>query len=234
MQEIQISQIIRSRRRTVGLEVNQEADLIVRAPKRASLTFIEAVVQKHRNWILRRQAIAQQRRQTTKPKQFIAGEQFLYLGDYYPLHILSSSEIQMSSRDLFAGSIYFNSAFYLTDFQQPEAHKLFTEWYRAMALQKFTERVALYALQMGLNYRKIRLSNAKRLWGSCSIKGNLSFNWRLIMAPKEVIDYVVVHELTHLIHRNHRQKFWQQVASIMPTYQDRLRWLKQQGHQLIL
>lgn len=222
--QIQISQIIRSHRRTVGLEINQEANLIVRAPRRASLTFIEEVVQKHQAWILRRQAIAKQRHQIAPPKQFITGEKFLYLGNQYPLHMLSSA----------GAGLYFDKAFYLAELQRNQAHKLFVKWYRTAAYQTLTDRATFYALQMGLNYRKIRLSSAKRQWGSCSIKGNLSFCWRLVMAPMVVIDYVVVHELTHLIHRNHNEKFWQHVANIMPSYQEQRRWLRQQGHQLII
>ena len=112
---------------------------------------------------------------------------------------------------------------------QGQAAQLFEQWYRQQARTVFTERVELYAQKYGFEYAKIRISSARTRWGSCSSKGTLSFTWRLVMAPLEIVDYVVVHELSHLREHNHSKAFWAQVAAILPDYKSRRKWLKVNG-----
>lgn len=105
-------------------------------------------------------------------------------------------------------------------------------YYRAKAKYYFPGRVSFFARQMGVNYGNITIRSQKTRWGSRSSSGTLSFNWRLMLAPKEVLDYVVVHELAHIRQMNHSSAFWQEVAKIMPDYQIHRRWLKEHGHEL--
>ena len=98
---------------------------------------------------------------------------------------------------------------------------------KALARDAFIERSCLYAKKMGVTFEKIRLNSANTRWGSCGPQGNLSFNWRLIQAPTEVLDYVVVHELSHLIERNHSARFWRKVEEYCPDYRSARRWLKE-------
>ena len=88
--------------------------------------------------------------------------------------------------------------------------------------------------QTDLQYAKIRISNARTRWGSCGFNANLSFSWRLVMAPLPVIDYVVAHELAHLMHKNHSQRFWAAVRALFPDYEVHKKWLKLNGHLLVL
>ena len=106
------------------------------------------------------------------------------------------------------------------------------EAYRGMAEQHIPRRVAVYAGKMGVTYSRIRIKDQKTLWGSCSSRKNLNFNWRLVMAPGEVLDYVVVHELCHLKHMNHSAEFWDCVEEILPEYREHRRWLKVHGGEL--
>jgi predicted metal-dependent hydrolase len=94
--------------------------------------------------------------------------------------------------------------------------------------------VNLYAAQYGLRYEKIRITSAQTRWGSCSPKGTLSFTWRLVMAPLEVIDYVVIHELAHLRVKNHSKTFWAEVESMLPDYTRHVAWLRKNGKFLTL
>jgi predicted metal-dependent hydrolase len=94
--------------------------------------------------------------------------------------------------------------------------------------------VALYAAQHGFQPGRIRITSARTRWGSCSSKGTLSFTWRLVMAPLEVVDYVVIHELAHLRVKNHSQVFWDSVAALMPDYKRHVTWLKKNGRFLTL
>lgn len=103
---------------------------------------------------------------------------------------------------------------------------------KALALKKIPERVNDYAKQMGEMYSGIRIKDQKTLWGSCSTRRNLNFNWRLVMAPEKVLDYVIVHELCHLKHMDHSPAFWHWVESVMPDYRKHRKWLKENGWQL--
>lgn len=106
--------------------------------------------------------------------------------------------------------------------------------YKSLARNEFQKRCAYYQKYTGGIYHTISIRDQKTRWGSCSSKGNLSFNWRLILAPSEILDYVVVHELCHLTYMNHSKDFWNMVASIIPDYKIRRKWLKENGYTLHL
>jgi predicted metal-dependent hydrolase len=110
----------------------------------------------------------------------------------------------------------------------PRAAAVFEAWYRRQARLVLAERVAAYAWQTGLQPKKLRIGAARTRWGSCSSKGTLSFTWRLVMAPQQVVDYVVVHELCHLQVKNHSRDFWARVKAILPDYKQQVGWLKGQ------
>lgn len=106
--------------------------------------------------------------------------------------------------------------------------------YRQAAKEYIPKRADYYAAILGVTYNTITIRDQKTRWGSCSGKGNLSFNWRLILAPPKVLDYVVVHELCHRKEMNHSPRFWALVESIMPDYQQYRKWLKENGDALTL
>ena len=104
---------------------------------------------------------------------------------------------------------------------------------RERAKSVFAERVAYFARQIDVTYGKITVRDQKTRWGSCSQAGNLNFNFRLILAPPEVLDYVVVHELCHRKQMNHSAQFWQEVAQVLPDYRKRKAWLAENGWRLM-
>lgn len=106
--------------------------------------------------------------------------------------------------------------------------------YISAAKDYFPKRVSYYHQFTGGNYNRITIRDQKTRWGSCSAKGTLSFNWRLMLAPPAILDYVVVHELCHLTHMNHSAAFWQKVESIYPDYHAARKWLKDHGQELVL
>lgn len=101
------------------------------------------------------------------------------------------------------------------------------------ARQVLPPKVRFYASQIGVDYGRITIRNQKTRWGSCSGKGNLNFNCLLMLAPESVQDYVVIHELCHRKEMNHSQKFWAEVAQIMPDYQEKRKWLKEHGEAIM-
>ena len=111
----------------------------------------------------------------------------------------------------------------------PEAEK---KYYRNLAREVLGARTGYYARKMGVTYGRISIREQKTRWGSCSSVGNLNYNWKLVLMPPGVLDYVVVHELSHIGNMNHSRRFWQRVASVLPDYQMRQRCLKQQAYIL--
>jgi predicted metal-dependent hydrolase len=105
-------------------------------------------------------------------------------------------------------------------------------WYRAQAAGLIGERAAALSAQMCVAYRRLTIRGQRTRWGSCSAKGNLSFNWKLMMAPQPVIDYVIIHELAHLKHMNHSKGFWDLVARHCPRWRERRKWLKEHEMRL--
>lgn len=106
--------------------------------------------------------------------------------------------------------------------------------YKDAARDYIPKRVAYFQTMTGGNYTRITIRDQKTRWGSCSSNGTLSFNWRLMLAPPAILDYVVVHELCHLTHMNHSSAFWATVESVYPDYRTARKWLKEHGHELVL
>ena len=175
-----------------------------------------------------------------KETKFITGEEFLYLGKKYPLVVSGDVKQALVFDDTLpahsglsaSGSKTGRQGFYLNVFNQRNAETFFNNWYKKQALELFTHRVANYASQAKVQYLNISLSSAQSKWGSCSHDNKLMFNWRLIMAPVEVIDSVIFHELAHILEKNHTKKFWRRVTMWHPTYQENKAWLDKNGHTL--
>ena len=208
--------IIRSRRRTVGLQVTPEANLIVRVPSKMSVASIHEMVRQKLPWIRRKQRFVREHYLPAVPKVFAAGEKFLFLGEAYELFVVPGAY----------GPLIFNEkGFFLREGCRSLAKWLFRDWYAKQAEELLSARVRHYAGLIGACYSKIKISNAKGRWGSCSSKGVLNFSWRLVMAPRDVVDYVVVHEVVHLEELNHSKRFWEKVRALAPDHARAKRWL---------
>ena len=221
---VQIDKIIRTKRKTIALQVTDDAKLVVRAPFNADDDTIIEIVLKHRRWIEEKKKEIEARDPKLSRKEFVDGEGFLYLGRYYKLNIVDDQSEPLK----------FEGAFYLSRYVLPHAQETFMQWYKNKALEKISERAGLYAKKRGFKYNKIKITNAQKRWGSCSFKGNLNFSWRLIMAPLPVLDYVVIHEHVHLEERNHAKSFWDKVKTLMPDYEIHSNWLLKNGYLLNL
>jgi predicted metal-dependent hydrolase len=219
---IEIHKLVRSKRKTLSLIVENDGTLTVRAPLRMKEADIRRFIEVKQDWIKQKQAKVL--KDAVAPRQYVNGERFLYLGREIPLRIVPNGK----------PALVMVRVFKLTKSAQPQAESHFTAWYKKQARMVLTERVALFARNHDFEPEKLRISSARTRWGSCSAKGTLSFTWRLVMAPLDVIDYVVVHELCHLKEMNHSKAFWAQVRGILPDYRERRKWLKKYGAKLQL
>ncbi|MBI5413882.1 M48 family metallopeptidase [Candidatus Peregrinibacteria bacterium] len=204
MNEIKIDKIIRSGRRSISLMISPDATLTVRAPFLTPLFYIKKLVFEKRAWINKKQMQIIKNGGPQKPKEFVTGEEFLYLGEIHKLEFENRKELGLKDR-----------------------RAKVIEWYKKHALQKITERADYYSRITGWKFKSIAITKAETRWGSCGPSGSINFSWKLIMAPLDVIDYVVVHELAHLLVGNHSARFWDKVRAILPDYKKRRKWLKE-------
>ncbi len=217
-----VHKIIRSKRKSIALVVQPDGKLIIRAPKRATKRQINALIKKHAGWIEKKQAQFLVEAESFSPRKFLEGDEFFFLGKSYFLQLTGAKKSVLRLRE---------EHFQLSKSAQPNAEQHFEKWYKKEAKKTFTEQVEFYATKYDFEYAKIKLSSARTRWGSCSSNGNINLTWRLVMAPLEIIDYVVVHELSHLREHNHSKAFWAQVEATLPDYKSRRKWLKTNGNK---
>jgi predicted metal-dependent hydrolase len=215
--------IIRSKRKTLALVIDKDGSLIVRAPLNAARREIDVVVEKHRDWIEKKQAEMKRRVAESKRAGHAVGQEFWFLGKPYPVSLSEKTTPPLKLQ---------TNRFVLSKGYVHHAQAVFENWYRSQAHLLLSMRVQQLASEHHLTYASIRITSARTRWGSCSAKGGLNFSWRLIMAPIEVIDYVIIHELAHLIHRNHSKAFWVEVERMLPDYKQHRKWLKDNGHRM--
>jgi Predicted metal-dependent hydrolase len=180
-------QIIRSKRKTVSLQVKSSDEIVVRAPLRMSVKDINEFVDSHTDWLEKSIKKMAEREENLSEK-------------YNEIETLTFDEVK----------------------------KLADE-----ACKVIPEIAAHYAGIVGVSYGRITIRNQRTRWGSCSSKGNLNFNVALMLAPKEVMDYVVVHELCHRLEMNHSPRFWKEVGRVIPDYKNMEKWLKDNGDILM-
>lgn len=223
--------LVRSKRKTLGICVYPSGEIVIRAPERMSREEIWRLVETKAEWIGRKLAELKEEEgnlEEAAPKhKYFPGEVFLYLGGQLVLETREEGKkrpeafLEEDRLVIFGG-----------DGKPEQRRRVLESWYRKAASQYIGQRIAYYAEQIGEYPENIRIKEQKRRWGSCSSKRNLNFNWRLIMAPPEIVDYVVVHELCHLKHLNHSLEFWQLVERFLPDYKERKQWLFENGKYL--
>lgn len=213
---MRIDRLIRSNRKSLSVEITSQGEIVVRAPRQLSKKEIDCFLESRRDWIEKHRQLALARPKG-KTHRFAEGEAFYFLGNKLTLtycdHI-TDAEIQDQS--LLAPSAWREAA----------GPKL-EDWYRRQAKRILLVRLDRLEGKTGLRSTGVRITSAKKRWGSCSGRNSLCFTWYLVMAPEKVIDSVVVHELCHTVHHNHSNAFWALVYRIMPEYPDQHRWLQE-------
>ena len=213
------NKIIRSKRKTLSLTINENAELIIRAPKRLSIEKIQDFINEKESWINRKKRLIENQIKDVTSNH----NKLLYLGNLFPINVE-----QNASKELF-----FTGEEFIANSIEPDSLSLsIKKWYKNKFKEIALPRVAYFANKHNLMVNQVRIKNQKTMWGSCSSKNNINLNYLLLMAPMGVIDYVIVHELVHTIHRNHSTDFWDSVELIMPEFQEHKRWLKKNGYKL--
>jgi predicted metal-dependent hydrolase len=217
--EFPIEVIRTNRKKSASVQVvDRQVQVII--PQTLSDQRIEQIVREKTPWIrdkLRKQALLKPK----KAKEYVSGEAFAYLGKNYRLKVLqgSSGAVKLTLGKLVVGS-------------DADVRGELTSWYVQHAEKRLNEKVVRFAQVIGVNPNSVKVKDYKSRWGSCSSLGDISFHWAIIMAPHYIVDYVVVHELCHMIHHNHSPAYWQQVEKVLPNYRECRDWLKHHGQEL--
>ncbi len=223
--------LIRStrRKRTVAFSVDPPATLLITAPLKSNLAVIRKMAETRAGWIVRRLAAFRQ----FEPMQFVDGATVAYLGHRYRLHVTHDMDVAQGCRIRPRHiTVNIRDGGMSDENLRQEVRLEIMLWLKKRAKMKLRKRLDLWSKRTGLKYERLILSNPKGRWGSCSAHNVIRLNWRLILAPLPVLDYVAVHELCHVVHKNHRKRFWQSVESVLPDYRLRRKQLRQIGHRL--
>ena len=215
-------EIIYANRKTITITVERDRSVVVRAPAGVSPEKIEAVVAAKKLWLYEKINHVQKYPPQPVRKEFVTGETIMYLGRYYRLQIIEEDQ----------PGVRFQNRFYISRQHQDRAGQLLRDWYMTRAREKLTPKIGTFAEALGVTYNQILISDLKYRWASCTPKNNLNFNWRIIKAPIFVIDYLIVHELAHLLEPNHTPPFWNIVAVQVPHYERAKDWLRKHGSVL--
>jgi predicted metal-dependent hydrolase len=211
-----------TRARYARLEVSPERGLIVTIPVFQNIDHVRQLLEEKERWIIEK--LAKYSSANSDTKQLQNGDNITYLG--CPLTIeVQPGVTENVNFDTGNGTVRVTAG-------RDGLRSTLERWYRIEARKKIEQKVENQSRLMGLSYQRITIKSQKTLWGSCSRKRNLNFNWRLIMAPEPVIDYVVIHELAHIKVMNHSKRFWQTVEKYYPDWPKYRTWLREHSLEL--
>jgi predicted metal-dependent hydrolase len=220
-----------SRRKTVGVTVAPPGQVLLTAPRGVPVERLDAVVQAKARWITSRLRRVRPEEPRLGPREFLSGESYLYLGRQYRLAVQAGGE--SAEVRLERGRLRVQVP---RGFQEEERARAVREalagWYRERARERLTAQVGGWARRMGQEEPRVQVREQERRWGSCSA-GVVRFNWRIIQAPMRLVDYVVAHELVHLVHEAHDKAFWAALGRLLPDYEARREQLRATGPRLI-
>ena len=213
----------------VGIDrLNAPNNILVISPKGVGIDRLKEVVRSKGKWILNKINEFEDVICVEKKAEFKNGEFLMYLGKEYPIEILMDNTLKYPKIKFEADSFKITTNI----LDEEIIREAMTTWYKCQCRDIILKRIEIYKKKVGKKYRNMKVKDQKNKWGSCSSKGDMLFNWKLIMAPIEVIDYVVVHEMSHLVHMNHSKEFWGFVSNILSDYENQKLWLRNNGMRL--
>jgi len=222
-------EVVRSIRRTAALHIIG-SDLQIRVPEHVGDERVAEFLKRKRPWI--RSKVAEiSLLPPHRTKELVSGESFPYLGRNYRLKIQEGHQVGVC---LSGG--YLRATIRPNDYGEHQTLRIqqyLQNWYRSRALERLQDKTHRYAQQIGVSPAGVSVRNFRSRWGSCDKQGQVVFNWNIIKASHSVVDYVVIHELCHLIHPNHSKDFWQLVGRHDTSYAEHRQWLKEKGVGLL-
>ena len=223
-------EVLRSKRKTSVLHIVGD-ELQIRVPNRVRDRKIVEILEIKERWI-RNKVIQLQNQRITNKREFISGESFFLFGRNLYLKVLEGGKVGTQLIDDYLITTVRTSE--IGDLRKSRIKSYIEKWYLQEAYKIIEEKVFRYSAIIRVSPRGIKVRNYKTRWGSCDKQGRLTFNFNLIKAPHSIIDYVVIHELCHIIQPNHSKLFWNEVEKYDPSYKNHKKWLNLNGAQLII
>lgn len=215
--------IIYKKRKTMGIYIDLYGNIEIRVPKDTANEHIISLVESKWNWIVKKSQEMKDKTGGKTEKLYEDGEEWLYLGEEYPIVIIENVNNKEDNVVFKENKLYV----YVKDIKEDNIKQALKRFYYRQCKSIIEKRIKLYQAEFKTKPRGLKISNTKSNWGTCNSKYEMTFNFRLAMAPIEVIDYVVVHEMCHMVHLNHDRSFWRLVGKIIPDYEKRKAWLNQ-------
>jgi Predicted metal-dependent hydrolase len=226
--------VIFKKRKTMEIAVEPPNNIIVTAPIGTTEDEILKKVESKGSWLIQKIYSFKHMNYMPIQREFVNGESFMYLGRNYSLQIEldleSGSRVKNPKVKLYRGKFIVKAS----NKNEEDIRKAMEQWYRDRAKEVIETRVKYYQRFFNIEPTEIRIKEQKKRWGSCTSKNELLFNWRCIMAKSNALDYIVVHEMCHMYHKDHSKEFWELVASVLPDYELRKEWLKNYGVRMDL
>lgn len=223
-------QLTYKKRKTLGIYIDVYGNIELRVPKATEDQQIIDLLESKWSWIVRKQGEMKERTKGFKEKTYEDGEEFLFLGNHYPI------EVEEDPKAKHATITFDQSTLKIVVPVRDEAmlKKLMTKFYKQQCKKLVESRIREYQSNFKVKPKSIKINGNKKNWGTCNSLRDLTFNWKLAMAPLKVIDYVVIHEMCHMIHMNHDRSFWRLVGKYMPDYEAQQNWLKETHWQMVV
>jgi len=218
-------EVVRSRRSTADIIIERDGSVLVRAPEWADDEQIANIVASKYYWIFRGLAEWRDLNATRVLREYKNGEGFLYLGRAYRLLLVAEQDEPLQLK----GGRFLLRRDLVEKGEIAAARTAFRDYYIARGLERIRKRVEYYAPKVGVQPADVDIRDLGNRWASCSPSGALAFNWKCMMAPQTIIDYVVVHELCHFHYSDHTNAFWNEVDKVIPDYRERKEWLRKHG-----
>jgi len=214
------------KRKTIGVIVERNGDLTLSAPKDCSIEKIEDVTKKKLLWIYTKLAQKELLFQPPKKKEYLTGENHFYLGRTYRLLLYDPPTTKKTFEPLSLN----HGRFMLVRSERQEAQKHFNNWYATRGKTWLEKKVSQFADRIGVAPKGVEIRDLGYRWGSCGQNGILNFHWKTITLPTKIIEYIVVHEMVHLIEPHHQSEFWRKLERSMPDFGERKNWLALNGN----
>lgn len=221
--------IIKTKRRGLSIEVLSNSNLQVRASKTLTKKDILEILKKNEPWIYKQVNLMKEKNKLFINREYKTGEKYYILGELYTLNIIETknlSKVNINKKNCTI-ELYGDS-------NSKDIRDILLKFYKDFALKYIINRVNYYISFFEHIPKKICVKDQKRRWGSCTGDNRLLFNWKIIMAPPRIIDYLIVHEMSHMKHKNHSKDFWNDVEAILGDYKELRKWLKNNGVTLEL
>jgi predicted metal-dependent hydrolase len=209
------------KRTTTGIYIDLYGNVEVQAPKGTADERVIQLLEDKWDWIQQRSKDMKDRMLGPQHKVYEHGESFLYLGNTYPIQIFEDINITQDYVVFEGDKLHI----YVKQLEDEKIQKALKRYYYQQCKALVQKSIQSYQSHFKTKPRSIRISDSKTTWGTCDSKLQFTFNWKLAMAPLKVIDYVVVHEMCHMVHLNHDRSFWRLVGKIIPDYKERENWL---------